>query len=112
MRKILISSICLTLCGASIHAANPKWWDINVDVASGATMNISGAGSGFVTGSGGITKNNAGVLFLGGSEQYTAPSGAILTINGGIVDFSGDTALGIAPASLQAAALTINSGTL
>src|SRR6185295_13884761 len=59
------------------------------DVASGATWNISGAGSGFVTGSGGLTKNGLGVLFLGGTEQYSnsVATGPLLTINAGVVDF-------------------------
>jgi fibronectin-binding autotransporter adhesin len=82
------------------------------DVATNATWNISGAGSGFVGGTGGVTKNGAGVLALGGTMPFSRSSGAVLTINAGIVDFTGDLALGAVPGTARATAVTINGGTL
>jgi fibronectin-binding autotransporter adhesin len=82
------------------------------NIASGATYNCSGTGSGFIGGTGGITKTGAGTLLLGGSETYGKASGAILTITQGVADFSGDTALGTVPTAANAAAVTINGGTL
>ncbi len=83
-----------------------------IDVASGATWDVSGSGSGFIAGTAGITKNSAGTLFLGGTEQYSSGSGAQLTINDGVADFSGDLALGTAPAAARAGAVTLDGGTL
>jgi fibronectin-binding autotransporter adhesin len=40
-------------------------------INSGATWNCSGAGSGFIAGTAGITKSGPGTLFLGGSELYS-----------------------------------------
>src|ERR1041385_6031246 len=82
------------------------------DIASGATWSVSGAGTGFVTGTGGITKNGAGILELGGTMPYSRSSGAILTINAGIVNINGDLACGAVPSTARATAVTINGGTL
>ncbi len=82
------------------------------DIATNAVWNVSGAGSGFVAGTGGLTKSGAGVLALGGTMPFSRSSGALLTINAGTVDFSGDRALGAVPSAARANAVTINGGTL
>ncbi|MFO0789336.1 MAG: autotransporter-associated beta strand repeat-containing protein [Pirellulales bacterium] len=85
-------------------------------VASGATWSNSGAGTGTITGTNGITMSassgSTGVLKLGGANTFTKAGGAALTINGGIVEFTGDAGLGSVPGASTASAVTINGGTL
>ena len=82
------------------------------DVATNAAWSVLGAGTGLVGGTGGITKNGPGALFLGGTMPYSRSSGAILTINAGVLNFDGDLALGAVPSAARANAVTINGGTL
>ena len=82
------------------------------DIATNAAWSVLGAGTGLVGGTGGITKNGPGALFLGGTMPYSRSSGAILTINAGVLNFDGDLALGAVPAAARANAVTINGGTL
>jgi autotransporter-associated beta strand protein len=83
-----------------------------ISVAAGATWNNSGAGSGDIAGTAGLTKTGAGVLKLGSAETFSSAAGAQLTINEGVADFSGELGLGAVPAANRAGAVTINGGTL
>ncbi len=79
------------------------------NIAPGASWKNAGAGAGSISGTNGITKTGAGTLFLGSSESFSRASGAILAINGGIVDFTADAALGT---TARPDALAIDGGTL
>jgi autotransporter-associated beta strand protein len=84
----------------------------NFTINTGATFNVSGAGSGFIAGTAGIVKNGSGTLDLGGSEQYSSASGAQLTVTAGTANFSGDTALGLVPGAFRTGAVTLDGGAL
>ncbi len=84
-----------------------------MDIAAGATYDVHGAGSGLISGTSGLTKNGAGTIFLGSSESYSKlGGGAIFTLNAGLADFSGDTALGAIPIGVSNSAVILHSGTL
>ncbi len=84
-----------------------------INVATGASWSAAGGTGARIGGTNGIAKSGGGTLFLGGTQTYsrTGP-GAVLAITGGIVDFTGDFALGAVPTSPNGAALTIDGGTL
>jgi fibronectin-binding autotransporter adhesin len=94
----------------------------NITVDGSSVLTVSAAGSSTINGSNGITKNGTGTLILSSgntAQPFNKATGAILTINSGVVEFSStgttsgnDNALGQAPATAQAAAVTINGGTL
>lgn len=94
----------------------------NITVDGTSILTISAAGSTTINGTNGITKNGTGTLVLSNgntAQPFSKATGAILTINSGVVEFSStgsttgnDNALGQAPAAAQAAAITINGGTL
>ena len=85
-----------------------------INVASGASFtNLAGN---VLAGTEGLVKAGSGTLFLRGTNTFSnAGTGtqAYLTINSGVVDFRGDTALGAAPTVNNiGGVLTINGGTL
>ena len=94
----------------------------NITVDGTSTLTVAAAGSATINGTNGITKNGTGTLILSSAntaQPFSKATGAILTINSGVVEFSStgtttgnDNALGQAPATAQAAAVTINGGTL
>jgi autotransporter-associated beta strand protein len=85
-------------------------------IADGAIFNNAGAGTGTITGTNGITMaatgTGTGILKLGGANTMTRGSGAVVSVLGGIVEFTSDLGLGSVPAAVNAAAVTINGGTL
>ncbi len=85
----------------------------NVETGAGFGQLSSSA---VISGTSGVIKNGAGVLALRGTNTFSSTgsgSQAYLTIKDGIVDFQTDANLGAVPlASDNAAALTINGGTL
>jgi autotransporter-associated beta strand protein len=83
-----------------------------INVATGASWINAGVGTGTITGTAGITKSGAGTLSLGSAETFSSASGAQLTITQGVVDFTADLGLGAVPSVAQAAAVTIDGGTL
>ena len=82
---------------------------------SGTNQNLTVNGAGnttitgtITTGTGTLTKNNAGTLTLSGVNTFTGAT----TINGGTVAIAAETGLGSNPANLNAGQLTLNGGTL
>src|SRR5204863_5413223 len=51
------------------------------ETATNTLWNEQGAGTGLVTGSGGITKNGPGSVYLGGTMPFFRSSGSVVTIN-------------------------------
>ncbi|HEX3602290.1 MAG TPA: autotransporter-associated beta strand repeat-containing protein [Lacipirellulaceae bacterium] len=84
-----------------------------INIGSGATLTENA--STVFAGTGGLVKTGTGTLFLRGTNTFTKSgtgSQAYLTISNGIVDFTSDANLGAALPSFDAAALTMNGGTL
>ncbi len=78
----------------------------NLTVAGTGTTEISGT---IATGTGALTKNNAGMLILSGANTYSGGT----TVNAGILDIRNDGALGAATAGttiVSGAALQIEGG--
>ncbi|WP_395736536.1 autotransporter-associated beta strand repeat-containing protein [Prosthecobacter sp.] len=74
------------------------------DTAAATTALLSGP----ITGSGSLTKVDAGTLVLASSNNYTGTT----SITGGTVSIAADSSLGTAPASAVASQLTLDGGTL
>jgi autotransporter-associated beta strand protein len=89
-----------------------------INVAGGASLSLTAGAT--LNGTNGLTKSGAGTLTLGSAAQpYSRAAGAILSITGGVVEFSstgsaagGDNVLGVNPGAARANALTIDGGTL
>ena len=75
-------------------------------VVVNATKNYMITGSGGITGSTGLTKNNTGTFTLGGVNTYTN----VTAINAGTLNFAGNGAVsGASPISLGAATLAVQA---
>ncbi len=75
---------------------------ITFENETGSDYLLSGTGTGFISGGASITKNNAGVVILGGAngQNFTGP----ITVNGGILRMGSRDAFG------QSSGITVASG--
>jgi autotransporter-associated beta strand protein len=75
---------------------------------SGGNLTVVNSIINTVGGTAGLTETGPGTLTLQSESGFNGPT----TINGGTVSIAGDGALGVVPAAVSAAAITLNSGTL